>query len=285
MHSRSLCSRSQHSAVDPPPDGGYLGQNTAEGEDALLNLDTHRGVSNTAVGFHALTKIRNAGPNTAVGGNALASLKTGGSNTAVGFGALANATGTRNNTAVGDGALGQSTGDGNTAVGASTLTGNTTGYRNTACGMNILGLNSTGANNTGCGYFSLANVTTGSNNVALGVEAGWRLKTGSNNIDIGADGDPEDSNTIRIGDSETHQATYIAGISGATVAEGVSVVVGADGHLGTVTSSARYKKEVRPMDKASEAILELQPVTFRYKHELDPAGIPQFGLLLSRSRR
>ena len=64
-----------------------------------------------------------------------------------------------------------------------------------------------------------------------------------------------------------------------TVAGGVGVVVDSNGHLGTVTSSARFKDEIKPMDKASEAILQLNPVTFRYKHELDPDGIPQFGLV------
>src|SRR6185436_13908346 len=52
-----------------------------------------------------------------------------------------------------------------------------------------------------------------------------------------------------------------------------------NGHLGTVVSSKRFKEEIKPMDKASEAILSLEPVTFRYKHELDPIGIPQFGLV------
>src|SRR5207253_4718610 len=74
-------------------------------------------------------------------------------------------------------------------------------------------------------------------------------------------------------------AIFIAGISGATVAGGVSVIIDSNGHLGTVTSSARFKDGIKPMDKASEAILALQPVTFRYKHELDPEGIAQFGLV------
>jgi hypothetical protein len=74
-------------------------------------------------------------------------------------------------------------------------------------------------------------------------------------------------------------ATFIAGISGATVAGGVGVIIDTSGHLGTVVSSERFKAEIKPMDKASEAILGLKPVTFRYKHELDPQGIPQFGLV------
>ncbi len=88
-----------------------------------------------------------------------------------------------------------------------------------------------------------------------------------------------EANTIRLGTVGTQQATYIAGISGTTVAGGVGVMIDSNGHLGTIVSSARYKDGIKPMDKASEAILKLQPVTFRYKKELDPAGIPQFGLV------
>ena len=88
-----------------------------------------------------------------------------------------------------------------------------------------------------------------------------------------------ESNTIRIGKTGVQKTTYITGIRGATVAGGVTVMVDGSGHLGTITSSARYKDAIKPMDKASEAILALQPVTFRYKHELDPEGIPQFGLV------
>src|SRR5205814_3797987 len=83
----------------------------------------------------------------------------------------------------------------------------------------------------------------------------------------------------RIGTVGTQTATFIAGISGATVASGVGVIVGSNGRLGTVVSSERFKDDVKPMEKASEAILALQPVTFRYKHDLDPDGIPQFGLV------
>ena len=57
------------------------------------------------------------------------------------------------------------------------------------------------------------------------------------------------------------------------------MVVNSNGQLGTTTSSERFKEEIKPMDKASEAILGLKPVTFRYKKELDPDGIPQFGLV------
>ena len=126
-------------------------------------------------------------------------------------------------------------------------------------------------------FDALDNNWTGNENIALGSEAASNLTAGDNNIDIGNKGVAEESNTIRIGSAETHTATYIAGISGATVASGVGVVINNQGQLGTVVSSARFKEAIRRMDKASEAILALQPVTFRYKHELDPAGIPQFG--------
>src|SRR5262249_37740050 len=87
------------------------------------------------------------------------------------------------------------------------------------------------------------------------------------------------SKTIRIGTGGMQTRIFVAGISGVTVPGGVGVVVGANGKLGTVVSSERFKQAIRPMDKASEAILELKPVTFHFKHELDPEGIPQFGLL------
>jgi trimeric autotransporter adhesin len=121
--------------------------------------------------------------------------------------------------------------------------------------------------------------TIGSSNIALGNHAGRDLTTGGNNIDIGNIGIGREANTIRIGTTGTQTNAYIAGISGATVPTGVTVIVDTSGHLGTTTSSARFKDAIKPMDKASEAILALKPVTFHYKQELDPAGIPQFGLV------
>ena len=94
-----------------------------------------------------------------------------------------------------------------------------------------------------------------------------------------------EADTIRIGTGGTQTASFIAGISGTTVAGGVGVVVDNNGHLGTITSSERFKDRIRPMDKASEAILALQPVTFRYKHELDPKASRSSAWWLSRSRR
>jgi uncharacterized coiled-coil protein SlyX len=101
---------------------------------------------------------------------------------------------------------------------------------------------------------------------------------GNNNIDIGNAGVPGDAGTIRIGVQGTQARTFVAGISGSPIA-GTSVVVNATGRLGTVASSQRFKDDINPMDKASEAIHALKPVTFHYKKEVDPDGIPQFGLV------
>jgi hypothetical protein len=179
------------------------------------------------------------------------------------------------NTATGRGALNKnSTGDDNTADGYRALFSNT-GSSNTAIGNNALYSNTTGGANTAIGENALYN-SAGLNNIALGYSAGANITTGSNDIDIGTGGTNE-SATIRIGGVQTN--TYIAGISGVTVAGGVGVIVDSSGHLGTVVSSARFKDEIKPMDKTSEAILALKPVTFRYKRDLDPKGIPQFGLV------
>jgi hypothetical protein len=157
------------------------------------------------------------------------------------------------------------------------------GNGNTAGGDGAFANNTTGGNNTAEGSGALNHNTTGNNNVAMGAKAGSKLTTGNNNIDIGALGVPGESNTIRIGhytpQGSVQKDAFIQGIFGSTVGNGATVVVNAAGHLGTVTSSARFKEHVEPMDKASESLLALQPVTFRYKAELDPDGSPQFGLI------
>src|SRR5262245_10516830 len=133
-------------------------------------------------------------------------------------------------------------------------------------------------NSTAVGMDALEH-STGSNNVSLGANAGVNLTTGSFNIDIGAPGVAAESRKIRIGTAGTQNATFIVGIRGATVPSGVGVIVGPNHQLGTVQSSKRFKEAIKPMDKASEVILALKPVTFRYKKELDPDKIPQFGLI------
>src|SRR5213079_1877792 len=170
-------------------------------------------------------------------------------------------------------------GNNDTANGVNALFSNTTGSNNTANGVNALSSNTTGSDNTADGAGALLINGTGSFNIALGRNAGNRLANGDYNIDIGNRGARGEARTIRIGTEEIHKNTFIAGISGVTVAGGVGVIIDSDGHLGTVVSSERFKDAIKPMDKASEAILTLKPVTFRYKHELDQEGIPQFGLV------
>jgi hypothetical protein len=172
-----------------------------------------------------------------------------------------------------------STGAYNTAEGYRALFQNTTGAQNTANGVNALVANTTGNYNVAEGLDALFRNTTGSNNIAIGLFAGSNLTTGGANIDIGNAGVAAEGRTIRIGTRGTQTSTYIAGINGVAVAAGVGVMVDSNGHLGTVVSSARFKEEIKPMDKASETILSLKPVTFRYKKELDPQGIAQFGLV------
>ena len=333
-------------AVNPPPDGGYPGGNTAEGAKALFSLTTglrntatgkcalydntagsyntangafalslNTGDNNTAVGDSALFFTTTGNENTANGSSALYDNRTGSFNTAIGVSALYfnnagnyntatgwkalfsntgsqntatgyqallnNITGS-NDTSVGfDALFSNTTGESNSANGAYALSQNTTGRYNTAHGAVALANNVTGESNTALGYVALGSIVTGSNNIALGAYAGNDLQTGSNNIDIGNAGMADDAGVIRIGTTGTQTATFIAGIREAGLAQGVALAVGvtADGQLGVRTSSARFKEAIKPMDKVSEAIFSLQPVTFRYKKALDPAATPQFGLV------
>jgi len=269
------------------------GSNTATGSLALYN---NIGSSNTGIGSEALNANTTGVGNTAIGAVALLTNTTGILNTATGVGALEFNTTGNDNTATGHNALlSNSTGNSNTASGVNALSKNSTGTDNTANGVNALftnksGIDNTangsgalfsnrfGSHNTADGFNALYNNATGAFNIALGDSAGFNT-TGRNNIDIGNQGMAGESNTIRIGAVGTHTATFLAGISGVTVAGGVGVVIDTNGQLGTVISSERFKDNIKPMDKASEAILALKPVTFHYKKELDPEGIPQFGLV------
>ena len=306
-----LASVKNAQAVSPAPDGGYSGGNTAEGQDALLHLTA--GVHNTAVGFLSLKSDTTGSYNTAIGSGTLRANRSD-ANTATGTFALLNNTGGRQNTANGALALLSNTsGNVNTAVGYSALVSNTVGFQNTAVGDSTLGSNTTGDNNTASGSAALYNNATGDGNtatgsgtlynngtgggntavgasalflnasgilnIALGFHAG-DLTTGDNNIVIGNRGVEGEINTIRIGGGVfgygPQTAAFIAGISGTAVV-GDPVVVDGNGQLGTVASSARFKKNIKPMDKTSEAILALKPVSFQYRS--DSKGTPQFGLI------
>src|SRR5215813_1762504 len=255
-------------AVDSAPDGGLPNFNTAEGDFALLNVTA--GIGNTALGFSALFNNTTASQNTAVGGAALFHNTTGFQNAALGVTAL----------------FSNTIGFHNTAIGIAALFSNTTGDHNTANGDLTLFANTTGSSNTVHGAHALTTNTTGDLNIALGDAAGENL-TGSNNIDISNGGVAAEANTIRIGNQVPftdregllhpgHSTTFVAGISGTTVS-GTAVVVNNDGQLGVSPSSARFKDEIKPMDNASEAILALKSVTFRYKKDIDPTGKPQSG--------
>jgi len=264
-------------AVVPAPDGGYPNFTTAEGTKALQSLTT--GAANTAVGWLSLFSNAAGSFNTATGAGSLL-FNTADANTAFGAAALLfNTTGT-NNTAVGATALLHNTiGLNNTAIGDQALFSNTTSGGNTAIGANALANNNTGNGNTAVGWFALSSSTTGGSNIALGIGAGSALTTGDENIDIGNLGVAGESDTIRIGDSMIHTATFIAGINGATASGGTAVFINANGQLGTMTSSKRFKDDIKPMKRASEVLYGLEPVTFRYKKEIDPAGASQFGLV------
>lgn len=272
--------------------------NVAIGVSALQNNGT--GAGNTALGYQALFHNTGGSANTAVG-NAALQVNTGGENTAVGNAALQDNTTANNNTAVGNFALSANagptatantavgdlalgfngTGAGNTAVGASALCCADAGNNNTLIGSGVMSmvLGSIGNNNTAVGADALRNAT-GANNVALGHDAGRDLGSGDNNIDIGNEvvGLTEEHDTIRIGNSNI-TTTIVRGISGATISSGATVLVASNGQLGTMTSSERFKQNIKPMDKASEALLALKPVTFYYKKQIDPEAKTQFGLI------
>jgi hypothetical protein len=184
------------------------------------------------------------------------------------------------NTAVGAFALTSNTGGAaNTAIGTVALFSNTIGSDNTATGVWALRENTTGNFNTATGQNALFGNTIGSNNTAMGYNAGFNLTTGSYNIDIGNQGVAGESGIIRIGTAGTQTATFIAAIRDVPIAGHKVVGVDANGQLGNKTSSARFKEAIKPMGKASEAILSFQPVSFRYKKALDPKGTPEFGLI------
>src|SRR5208283_5021269 len=232
----------------------------AIGDDAL-NANTTGG-ENTAVGTFALIENTSGSENTAIGARTLNRNTTGSGNIAIGvFGLTAN-----------------TTGQGNTAIGFEALTSNTTGDDNTATGVVALDSNTTGQGNTAIGFEALSFDTTGDDNIGIGAEAGGNLTTGSGNIDIGNVGVAGESSTIRIGRQGTQTAAYIAGIFGTPkIKKACEVVVETTGLLGCVTSSARYKRDIRDMGDASDKLMKLRPVTFTYK--ADSTGTKQYGLI------
>jgi trimeric autotransporter adhesin len=254
-------------AVVTDPEDYFPNATTAVGQQALVNLTS--GGNNTANGFQALFFNTSGNSNTAIGAGALLSNMTGGSNTATGFDALFENTTGSGNTANGVFALfNNTTGSFNTANGAFALVNNTTGSFNTANGYLALIANTVGNHNIAFGVNALLN-NAGSNNIGLGGSAGKNLTTGSGNVCIGAGilGFAGESNTTRI------RNIY------SSVVSGRAVYVSSGNKIGTLASTRRVKDNIKPMDKASEALLALKPVSFRYKKEIDASGTLQFGLV------
>ena len=251
--------------VVPAPDGGYPGFNTAEGQNALLHLTT--GTANTAVGWLSLENVTDASFNTGVGAGTLV-LNTGFSNTATGAAALLlNTTGLANTANGALALLNNTTGVGNTAIGSGALK-NSTADDNTANGSSALSNNTTGFSNTAVGSYALHDNVQGFNNTAIGTTAGLNI-TGSHNVCIGAD---------VFGVAGVSSTTWIKNVYH-SVATARAVYVDADNKIGTLASTRRVKDDVKPMDKISDAIHALKPVTFRYKKEIDRSRTPQFGLI------
>jgi hypothetical protein len=255
-------------AVVPSPDGGYPGFNTAEGQKALFSLTS--GTGNVAVGWGALYSDTQGSLNTAIGTGALLLNIIGDQNTATGAGALLFNNNGIYNTANGAFALHLNTeGDYNTANGFQALFNNTIGGENTATGYQALFRNTTGSDNTANGFGALSTNTTGTGNTALGTAAGNSVTTANGVTCIGAG---------MLG-ANVDNTTWIGNVYGVATQSGTTapVVVSDTGQLGTAASSERFKKDIATMEKASEAILALRPVTFHYK--TDSKGISQFGLI------
>ena len=242
-------------AVVPPPDGGYPGFNTAEGQNALSGLTT--GIGNTAVGWFSLFSNNDGSFNTAVGAGTLL-FNVG--NQASGEGTQNTATGTAS-------LLNNTTGASNTATGTTALLNNTTGNDNVAVGLRALFLNTTGSSNIAIGNSPLPNNTSGNFNIAIGAGAGGAITNAFNCIAIGHQG------------ANVSQSCFIGNIRNAVVApDAMPVLIDSFGKLGTTNgSSRRFKTQIKPMDKASESILALKPVTFCYTG--DNTNTPQFGLI------
>jgi hypothetical protein len=305
--------------VLPPPDGGYPNFTTAEGTNALKNLTTgaaNTGVGwyslfsastasyNTGVGAGTLA-LNTADGNTATGTAALLLNSTGHDNTANGFQALFSNNAGNQNTALGAQALFHNTADNNCAVGFKALMGNATGIENTATGVVALFSNftgdgntatgqaalflntqgdgntatgqealvlSTGNFNTADGVSALANNTTGSGNTALGVFAGTGITTADNVIAIAAAGQNV-SNSCYIGMIYSNVQPIVG-------TDPDSVTITSSGRLGRGNvSSRRYKHDIKPMEKASEVLYALKPVSFRYNKEYDATQTLAFGLI------
>jgi len=267
--------------------------NVAIGNSALGTNTTGR--FNVAIGTSALRLNTSGSSNTAIGaGGSLDSNTTGNNNTAIGSGTLAANTTGSGNVAIGESALQtNSTGPSNTSIGFQSMITNSTGSNNTAIGVSSFWSNSTGSNNTAIGVLALAGApnsgaTVGDNNIGIGYQGGQNAANNSGNIEIGSMGTTSDSAVIRIGgnagvgDSVVQTSFFAAGIRGVTTGQNnaIPVVIDSNGQLGTISSSARFKEDIHDMGVASAGLMQLRPVTFRYKKAFDDGSKPiQYGLI------
>src|SRR5438874_2726324 len=265
-----LCQQAQSATDTPDPGGSLPTSNTADGQGALGSLTT--GLYNSAFGFLSVLSLSDANFDTGVGAAALL-VDNGGTNTAVGAGALLNNSDGADNNAVGAFALFNNvSGFFNNAHGRNALL-NSTGSQNNAMGDDAMFFNTTGSFNTAIGDDALDANVDGNNNVAVGDEAGTGLGASVNNciaINVpGAGPFATLDNTCFIG-SIFDQPVSDVGTQEAVFVDQFNVV-------GISASSRRFKHDIQPMDKASEAILALKPVTFKYN--ADKNGRTQYGLI------
>src|ERR1051326_55021 len=236
--------------VAPSPDGCYPGYTTAEGCNALHSLTT--GVGNTALGWGSLSSLTTSSYNTGVAAGALLI-----------------------NTSV------NTTGGFNSAYGHDALIQNINGQNNSAFGDEALSANRSGSSDTAVGATALYNCQDCYDNVAIGDSAGNNVVHGNGNIYVGKGvvGPADEALFIRIGNANVSSYdTFIAGIYNRAYGPAdMAVRIGSNGKLGTVVSSRRFKHDIKPMDKASEAIMALKPVTFQYNS--DATNAPRFGLI------
>jgi uncharacterized coiled-coil protein SlyX len=246
-------------------------QNTATGLRALFS-DLNGGF-NTATGVYSLYSNTMGFYNTATGGYSLTSNTEGDQNTATGYSALNHNTEGDSNTATGFAALYKNiNGDLNVADGIQALFNNTTGGGNTAIGTGALFFNTGGSTNTAVGFVALGNNTMGTSNIAVGAGAGNGVTTTSNVICIGAAG-ANVSNRCYIGQIYNNMQPPVG-------TDPDYVTINSSGRLGRANiSSRRYKHDIKPMDKASEALFALKPVSFRYNKQYDATQTIAFGLI------
>ncbi len=256
---------------------GALASNTGGSSNTAMGfqaLNTNTVSDNVGVGYQALRNNTtggtfsgsflapfSSGPNTAIGTQALLSNVDGGGNTAVGYFALSS-------TASGIPEA-YCTAVGFEALASDTATAGDQGTFNSALGAQALVKLTTGISNTAVGALAGDALTTGSQNTFLGTEAGINVSSATGVTCLGE----------HVFGKNVGNTTFIAHVRGVTtqVANAINVMIDSDGQLGTASSSRRFKHDIKPMDKASDAILALKPVSFHYKS--DNTNTPQFGLI------